>query len=387
MSLPPENQCLFFEIQRLFFLCETGKMAWIFVKTQKENPNRSGKLLDCISLHFVWYLLSLGCKTSGVCRLEIAHMLRSNPCFDSQGNLQSPPCEVKRSNYLSQESWLGSDTTCVTENSGSMPIWHPFFTFFVWKNFERNHGKNLGKNGGYHMIFRYSCPWFEETHLSSRCQAAWELPHQCKQHGVGQWNPEKLSSCGSWRIPLGAPKKICTILSRGNRDSYCVYLSVSSIQEAKLVCNVFVFFFEMLVCNHSLTSIKLEDSEDINENFQRLQWVTTLEANTGCPHWKINQLEKSTSDGFAGENTYLWKHFLMQTYKPPFKPYISFLLSKNSTSKNLQKKTDRFSSGFFFPTIFWAPPLWAGCVAPKAPPLRGIILVSLDSAISRGYIH
>ena len=137
------------------------------------------------------------------------------------------------------------------------------------------------------MRFHYYGPWLEETHLSSRCQAAWELVHQCKPHEAGQW--ESFNGFQAVEVegfPLEPPQKKLHHLITGNRDSYCVYIfTVSSIQEAKLVCIVFVFFFEMLVCNHSLTSLNwkiLKISTRISKVYSGSQlWRLTQGAPTG----------------------------------------------------------------------------------------------------------
>ena len=166
-------------------------------------------------------------------------MVRSNPCFDSQGNLQSPPCEVKRSSYLPQESWLGGDTTCVAENSGSLPIWSLFLYLFCLKRFWKK-------------------PWLSHE-ISLLLPLTWgktpfSLPEglllplakqlgNCPTSASSMEPPNgilQLSSCGSWKSPW-TPKKIAPSYHGKQGLVLCIF-TVSSIQEAKLVCIVFVFF-------------------------------------------------------------------------------------------------------------------------------------------------
>lgn len=149
------------------------------------------------------------------------------------------PCEVKRSSKLPTTRELIGKWYYVC----CWKYWFnahliSFFTFFVWKDFERNHG--------YHMTFRYSCPWFEETHFSLREGLLLPVAKQlgnCPTSASSMEPPNgilQLSSCGSWKSPW-TPKKIAPSYHGKQGLVLCIF-TVSSIQEAKLVCIVFVFF-------------------------------------------------------------------------------------------------------------------------------------------------
>ena len=183
-----------------------------------------------IAYHSTFFVVKLRCLQAGNC----------NPCFDSQGNLQSPPCEVKRSNYLSQESWLGGDTTCVAENSGWMPIWPLFLYLFCLKRFWKKPWLSQ-------WDFTILAPPLEETHQFHFPKGL--LLPVAKQLGncptsASSMKPAngilQLSSCGSWKSPWIPQKKMAPSY-HGKQGLVLCICRVSSIQEAKLVCIGFFF--------------------------------------------------------------------------------------------------------------------------------------------------
>lgn len=277
-----------------------------------------------------------------------------------------------------------------------MPIWPLFLYLFVFEKILKEtmaitwHFTTLVPDLRKHTLFHFPRVYFfrlpSNLGIGPPVQAAWSRPME---------SFNGFQAVEVWRIPLGPPKKKWHHLITGKQGLVLCIFTVSSIQEAKLVCIVFFSKCWWVIIHWRPLNWKiLKISTRISKVYSGSQlWRLTQGASTG----KFISWKKAPPMVLQGK-------ILVETLldaniqEPPLKPSIPFFAIQKFNTKKSQKKngSNRSAPVFFFQLSSGLLLFEQDVLRPKLCPwhketrrdflLMGIILVSLDSAISRGYI-